>query len=681
MTYVIQTSFNSGVIGPQAKGRIDLKAYYEGMEQAENIICLPQGGVTRRPGFEYLATLSEETNLFPFEFNVDQVYVIGADSNNWYFFDDAGSLLQTTSHSLGTDVLTADYAQSADSLLVVHPEFAPQIIQRTGASSFTVNDISFQNVPEYDFNDASSPTPTSFIQELEFVSGTEGDVYRLQLKQRDGSAFTSADIILSDSSTVNEENIQEALLDMPVTSSDASTVTVVNSGAGTYDITLSGSSADDYQEVTFLVVRSDNIAFKPGVTVSQDGVSQKEPAWSPTRGYPVSVVFHESRLVLGGTKSLPASLFLSRTNDFFNFKTGSGRDDEAIFVTLDTDQLNQIEGLSSNRNLQIFTSGQEFFVPARPITPGTITVTPQSAFGAKRIKPVVIDGFTIYVQRTGKAVRSFQLTEFETQYDSSSVSLLAPNLIDDPTDMAVQRGQLNIDSSYAYLVNQDGSLAVYSSKRLEQINNWFKWTTSGKFQHVTASGDSLYVTTERTINGATVYFLERLYSDSDKLMLCDAGVRYDQAASPTVSGLGHLDGELIRVVADGAVKEDATPVAGSITLDRDTESGWVGLNYNPTVVTMPANWNAQTGQVLARLKRFIRVHPLLLESKGVYINNVFIPSRQLDVTPLDTVPDVYSGIAKNVRLMGWTYQAQLTITQQDPLPMTVLSLSYEVESQ
>lgn len=675
MVWEIQSNFSAGVLDPKLKGRIDKQIYYDGLETANNVIVLPQGGVTRRPGFEYLATLADNARLFAFEFNTSQQYIIAFTDANWYVFDTDGAAVTNGSHAWSDDVFEADFVQSGDVLILVHEDHAPSELRRTGASTFVWSTVALLNVPQFNFDDASSPSPTSCVQSISFTSLADSSRYRLVLND-----FITAELSKAGDHATNRERMQQALLDLPIIDSDASTVTIT--GTNPYTVTFSGNSADDYGEINGIIVAAVSASASVTASVTTPGVSKREDVWSATRGWPKTVLFHENRLVFGGSKSKPATMWMSFANDFFNFKEGVGRADEAIIVTLDTDQLNEIVGLSTNRNLQIFTTGQEFFVPTSPVTPDTIVIKPQSSYGAKKVKPQVLDGFSCYIQRTGASLRRFVLSEFESSYDSVSVSLLAPALIKDPSDMTVQKGVFNIDASYLYAVNSDGSLAVYLSKKEEGLNSFSVWTTHGSFKHVVAVGDDLFVTAEREINGATVYFLEKLYSTSDSQMWCDAGVRYDQAASPTVSGLGHLNGESVRVVADLAVQADATPSSGSITLDRDTEYGWIGLNYNPLIKTMPANVPLQSGASMPLRKRWVRVRPLVLESLGLFISDgvtsVQIADRLFDITPLDTPPDPRSGIDQGVKFLGWTYEAQLEVSQNDPLPFTLSSLSSEL---
>lgn len=675
MSWQIQTDFSAGILDPKLKGRIDLGLYYRGVETATNVFQLPQGGMTRRPGFEYLATLADNARLFAFEFNTSQTYVIAFTSANWYVFDTDGAAVTNGSHALGADIFDADYVQSGDLLIIVHEDYPPRQLKRTGASTFVWSAITILNTPQYNFDDASSPSPTSCVQVLTFTAPTVSDRYRLVL-----SDYLTEEITYSATAATNIARMKAALLDLPIIDSNSSTVTIT--GTGPYTITFSGNSADAYQELGGIIVTADRSSASISATISTPGVSKREPVWSATRGYPKTVIFHEGRLVFGGSKSRPATLWFSFAQDFFNFKTGTGYPDEAITVTLDTDQLNEIVGLSTNRFLQIFTTGQEFYVPVSPLTPDTIIVKPQSAYGAKPVKPHVVDGYTCYIQRSGAAVRRFILSEFETSFESVSVSFLAPDVISNPVDLAVQKGVFNIDASYAYIVNDDGTMGVYLSKKEEGLNAWTKWTTDGLIKWVVAVGDDLFISVQRTINGATVYFLEKLYSDPTTSMWCDAGKYYSQAASTTVSGFDHLDGESIRVVADGAVQADEIPVSGDLTLARTTTTGWAGLDYNPLIKTMPATVDMQTGKSLPMRKRFVRIRPQLLSSLGVYLSNgtdeINLPDRQFDIDDLDAADSAQSGIGQGVRFLGWTYEAQLTVRQYDPLPFTITLLAMEL---
>ena len=118
-------------------------------------------------------------------------------------------------------------------------------------------------------------------------------------------------------------------------------------------------------------------------------------------------VFYEGRLVLGGTQAKPQSIFMSKTGAFFDFDIDDGDDDEAIFATISSRKLNDIVDVYPGRNLQIFTSGAEFAVTSRPVTPSSINIQPQTSHGANNVEVQDVDGSTIFVDRHGKSLLSF----------------------------------------------------------------------------------------------------------------------------------------------------------------------------------------------------------------------------------------------------------------------------------
>ena len=193
-------------------------------------------------------------------------------------------------------------------------------------------------------------------------------------------------------------------------------------------------------------------------------------------------------------------------NDFFNFDLGEGFDDDAIFVVLDTDQLNAVTGLAAGRRLHVLTSGGEHVVPESPVTPGSITMPQESSFGSKAIKPVVIDGSVIFVHRKGKQIREFRHSFVEDAFSSQSLTLLAPQLFDSPVDMAALKGTDKEDANYVYVVNSDGTVAVMLTERQQQLAAWAQWTTDGNFKSVAVVDDETYFLVQR----GGVYSVEML---------------------------------------------------------------------------------------------------------------------------------------------------------------------------
>jgi len=551
----LQTSFNSGVLDPRLASRTDLKHFYQGAEEATNVITMPQGGVKRRPGFKYVATINAEARLASFAFNVEQTYLMVFTNLSVAIYKDGAHQADVTTPYTTAQLFELQWTQSADTMILVHEDHAPRKLVRGGShSSWTLSTITLSNVPQFDF----------------------------------------------------------------------------------------GSGAED--------------------------------VWSGTRGYPKSATFYQSRLWFGGSLQRPQTIWGSKTNDFFNFDDGTSLDDEGIDVTLDTDQVNAITAVYAGRHLNIFTTGGEFSIQDSPITPAKVAVRRETLFGSTSIPPKMIDGSVIFIDRTGKSVREFLFSYNEDAYTSGTVSLLASHLLNSPVDMDVSKGTSSDDANYLYFVNGDGTMAVFNTLRAQEVSGWTKWETSGEIESVSVVVDEVYVIVKRTIDSSVVRYLEQLDVDS----YTDANITVTLGSPGTsVTGLAHLNGEACRVRADGAIRDDATPSGGSITLAEDGTVVEVGLNYTSTIKTMPVNMDFEDGPTLTRRKRIIKVVPNLYESLGISINGDRFIDRNFGMT-LGSAPTPFTGI-REMYLLGWDDLAQVEITQTDPTPMTILGLGVEVE--
>jgi hypothetical protein len=551
----LQTNFNSGELDPRLAARTDVKQFYQGAAIAKNVLSMPQGGIKRRPGMGYKATLASEARMAAFSFNTEQTYLMVFTNNQIEIFKDGVSQATVTTTYTTAQLFELNWTQSADTMIIVHEDHQPaKLVRGSTHTSWTLSNITLTNIPTHDF----------------------------------------------------------------------------------------GSGA--------------------------------EAVWSSARGWPKSITFFSGRMWLGGSKKRPQSLWGSVTNDFYNFNLGTALDDESIYVTLDTDQVNAITGIFAGRHLQIFTTGGEFYMPDAIITPEKSSVKRQSLFGSSSVRPKSLDGSTLFLDRTGKSIREFIYTYTEDAYTSTSTSLLASHLLSSPVDMDVSRGTSKDDANYLYLVNDNGTMAVFNMLRNQEVSGWTQWVTSGSIEAVCVVVDDVYFVTKRTINGSVVRFLEMVDVDS----YTDANER-STPGSATVTGLGHLNGEECRVKADGAVMSNATPTSGNITLSRSAAAVEVGLDYDTLIKTMPLNMDFQNGPTLMRKKRIIRVQLDVHETLGLHIDGTLLPDRALGVNVLNNTPTPYTGL-KDVYKMGWSELAQVEISQTDPVPMLLLGVSLEMEA-
>jgi len=660
----LQSSFNRGELDPRLVGRKDLQAYYAGARDAQNVVTLVQGGVRRRNGTEFIHE-DDDGRIFNFSFSTEVNYCLLFTNLQCEVFKEGVS--QTTFATPYTldQVKEIDYIQSADTALLFHSDVQPQEISRTSDVSWSISAINFLNIPQFDFNDASSPTPTSEVQRLEFNNYREGDRYKIGLE-----GILTDDILFAGDDSTNESNIQSALIALSNTAGEG-TITVTNTTSpNVFSITFSGASAKDWDLLTVTAINTADPDFRGQSSETTKGVAQSEDVWSGARGWPRTAVFHEGRLWLGGTTFRPSTLWGSKVNFFFDFNKGKARDDEGIDVTLDTDQVNAITGVFSNRTLQVFTSGGEFSVSSSPITPANIAVLPQTNYGTKKVRPVTVDGLTLFIQRTGKSIRNFFFVDEAKSYNSGSVSVLASHLIVDPIEMAVSRGTSEVDANYVYIVNSDGTMAVYNTLASEDVQGFTEWVTDGDIISATVVDDLLYTYVKRTIGGVDTYFLER----EDTAITTDSSI--SATSTDTLTGLSHLEGETIDVVADGAYKGEFVVSGGQVTIDREADVIYGGLNFTPILETMPLNIPLQNGPNAALPKRIVRAGVELFEANGVLVNGQRIADKTMGVDVFEP-PSPKTGLER-IFLQGWDVESTLTITQDEPVPMQILAVYLEV---
>lgn len=616
--------------------------------------------------YEAGSTLSEVRNI-PFERSDSERYlVVLTDGFATVVQNGAIAAIVPTDYA-SADLADIDAAQSADTMVIVHEDYEPLRLVREAATNWQLYSIPFTNVPQVDYDDASSPTPTSEVQTVTFTGFAEGNTFQLELN----GARTGAIAYQPTSTATTAENMRRALQKLYTVGFTG--VSVAFSAGTTYNVTFAGESADNYDlMVGTTLTGTGTIA----CATTTNGVPRREDIWSATRGYPRTVSFHEGRLWFGGTRSLPQAYLGSVVNDFFNFDTGEGLDDDAVFGLLNTAQLNAITGIRSGRFLHVFTTGGEFRFTASPIRPSDVPRN-QTEYGTAKVRPVSIDGAIVYVQRTRKVLRNYLYRYEEDAYSSAPLSVLAPHLINGVVDVAAWQGSDDDDANYVFIVNSDGTVAVYNTLRSQEIDAFTEWTTDGLFKAVGVSGVDRYFSVRRTINGSDVLYLE--IADDD--YYTDAGLK----AVADGGFFTHLIGEDVRVRADGFVLSTVTVnSSGNVIITDDYEpSGDIeaGLNFVPTVTTMPLSSDFGNGANFLRKKRIVHARCYVYETLGLLYNDRPLADRYYDQDTFDEAATPYTGLLSLEESSNWD-EGPLTQTfsQEDPLPMHILGIDFTLES-
>jgi hypothetical protein len=352
-----------------------------------------------------------------------------------------------------SEVASVSDVQTENVMLMFQEDNIPQRIINTTTTTFAVDDIPFLNVPQYDYDDSLSPTPTSYVTTLTLTNFTAGDRFQIDVE-----GVLSKNITFTQSSASTAANIQKNLQEMPIFGDTGVAVT----GVGPFTVTVSGESTKSFElwsGFPTLDLHGSNNAV--GFALVTPGVPRKEDVWSATRGYPKTAAFYNGRLWLGGTKSKLQSLFASRSGSFFDFYTEEGDADEGIFITISSRQLTEIIDINPDRGLQVFTAGAEFLVTGT--TPADVGVQAQTQHGAADLEVKSVDGATLFIDQNGKVLRSYLYNFNEDAYNSTDISVLSSQLIDSPKDVAVLTGTKSEDANWVFIINQDGTAGVLNT--------------------------------------------------------------------------------------------------------------------------------------------------------------------------------------------------------------------------
>jgi hypothetical protein len=663
--------------------------------------------------------------MIPFEFSVDDSYMLVLSQQKMYIFKDgvqitningSGNAYLALPKVYNRFVDSINFSQAADSLILVHPDMHPQFIQRGASdSTWTVTDLSFDYVPKYAYTlNIDDPqytiTPSDVTGNIEIVassvtsdSGTAQAGTSTTLTLKNATSYTSDDQCnglslhltggtgsgqyrhVSDyNATTKVATVFPAFTTTPDNTTQYSIKAfgedsvdeyfVAKNGFGRARITeyVTDTKVKAFVEIPFF----DTDALTSGNWELEYGY---EDVWSNTRGWPRSCVFHEGRLFLGGSKSRPSTLWGSRVADFFNFDPGEQLDDSALEATLDTGKFNAIVDLYSGRNLQIFTTGGEFYIPQTlgdPITPSTLSVKEQTSNGVKPGIPVVnIDGSTLFIQRQGKTLSEFLFNDSVAGYVSTRISLLASHLLKTPSALAVRKATSTDEGDRVLIVNDDdGSIACFTLLRSEQIVAPSEWTTDGNYVEVGVDIADVYTVVKRTIASNTKYYVERFVEGLNTDCATHATVT---ASTVSVGGLTYLAGETLDVLSDGVVESDKAVSGGQIVFTTAATSSYeVGLPYTSTVKTLPFEGRLPSGPTRSFKKRILSITADLYETQALTIDGEAV-TFDADANGLITP---YTGFKRKGSLLGYNKDATITITQGEPLDMTILSLDYEVST-
>ena len=443
-----QNIFSDGEVAPEFYAINNI----HGVAKLENMDVLQSGGLKRRPGLKKIKNVSNNSLLISFVIDETEKYLLvmyelGMDV---YYNDAKIASIITPWHS--ADLVKLQYAQRFNSMFFAHPDYNPRVLTKTSAGfnlslfKFYMNaDVSI-NMPFMRFDDTASASisiSTSEIDNNHATFTTNVDLW--------DNTWIGVRLLVNNKQWVIE-SVQSARI-----------ITVYTNG----DFALPNAPISDWWEGAF----------------------------SDKRGWPLSISFHQNRLVFGGTLSAPSSIWMSKIGEYNNFDVGTGLDDEAIFTTLLSARHHQICTIVSSDALQILTSVGEWAISNSPLTPSNINIKQHTSVGSitnRYLPPQQIEGSTVFISKSGTDIRELDLDTLNNKYNATDLCMFSKHLMKNPIGIAY-----NQSTHQLFIVMNDGYMAVLNKYMNTDIAAWAKYTTNGVFKSVAVVDDKTYVIVKR----------------------------------------------------------------------------------------------------------------------------------------------------------------------------------------
>tara|TARA_R100000995_G_scaffold42456_1_gene19853 strand:- start:7732 stop:10338 length:2607 start_codon:yes stop_codon:yes gene_type:complete len=684
----------------------------------------------------------QQHRLIPFIFSDDERYIVSLehlkirvfsiDTNNVVTL--ATTLTQDTSSAAlpitNTNIHQVTYAQSGDTMFIAHQTFMVRKLVRTGLTSFQMETKTFDTQsagakiyqPYFKFQDlgvtldpsASSGTGITLTTSANYWDTTgsqSGGDYAdskhvgITIKYHDqeititsvqsatqatGNALAALKKKLKvDSFRTNNgvATVEVTLVNHGFSASDAFVLSNADTVGGIAASNLNGSRtvAEVIDDNTFTFNAAANASSSvvgggtPFLETHAVATNWSEQSYSALRGYPGAVTFHQNRLWYGGTLSQPDGLWASKTNEFFNFDLGEAADNDSIDITAAIGEVNTIKHLVSNRDLQCFTSTDEFIVPAfveKPTTPTNATIKRQTPYGSSFVKPYVYDGATVYIQGSGEIVREMLFDDGQNAYTGQPISSLSSHLIKNPLQATALAGGIDRAESYYFIVDADGTLSIFNSNRQEQRYGWTQFTSQGSFQSLCTVDTRVYAVLGFDKGGGT-----------NKFILCEFDTSFNTDFSKVYSGASGVF-DVSADFANGAVLDviDGTHYLGQFTVssgninvsavDNSLSLAEIGYKFDVTLKTNPIDSVTQEGVLSGEPRSLNKVIVDLSDTLSCSVNSKNLIIRQVT----DDLSQDRSSVTgkKEFRLLGFSKDPQVTISQAAPLSLQINSIIAEI---
>lgn len=490
---------------------------------------------------------------------------------------------------------------------------------------------------------------------------------------------------------VGDRNVQFAEIEEENNVQFRINVTAYTSGTLEADIAATSSTKSGVVRINGILSNSAaEVTIVSKVSQTTDTKRWAEGAWSGVRGYPSAVTFFEERVVYGFTNTDQQNIWLSKTGKFENFEAGINNAD-SFGLRLPT--ANSGRWLGSLGTLAAGDGGVEWRIKApldEALTPTNFDIKKQTAFGSANLQVAEVGSVLLFVDSVGRKVREFTFSEADQKYTAPDLTALAENItVSGIVSMAHQKNP----DSMLWCVLENGKMITLSYDREQNVTAWARHPMDGLVQSVAvipASGeDEVWISIVRSVDAKNRVYIEKFESRvldirKENSFFVDSGIIYNGAAINVITGLGHLEGRTVAVLADGEVLAERRVEGGQIVLSTAARNVRVGLSYTSVVTPMRLDVNLSSGTTLGSIKKIPEIsfsfHNTLNAKYGVSTDALFnIDWDDVKWKNTSEVEGLFTGLVTAAFDGGFDVEDELVITQSDPLPCTVRAIIPRME--
>lgn len=587
----IQSNFGAGEISPYSAGRVDMDRYKAALTTCLNYIPTIQGGLTRRPGtqfIDYVKDDSRKVRLVRFEFSTTQAYVLEFGHNYVRFFRNHGMILDPISsdpYEVATPFTEAElfeinFTQSADVLFIVHPSHKPKKLMRRGNTDWLLVDVEFNDGPYLTTNTSattlapSAATGTSVTLTAgpsRTITNAVNDGGRIKITAVGHKYVTGDKVLIASVGGVSAANGERTI----VVVDDDNFILEGSTFSGSYtsggtSVPAPFASTDIGRHIRMQEGQVWGLGIITGFTngsqvtievLSTLTNTNAKKNWrlgvfSGTTGWPSVVVFHEDRLFFAGCVNSPQRLDGSQSGDYENFAPteldGTVKSNNAVSFSLNSNDVNVIRWMvSDEKGMLVGSVGGEWVVrsasASEALSPTSISAKRATSYGSANIAPVQAGKAAIFVQRAGRKLREFNYFFDVDGFRATDLSVLSEHItLSGLLQLAFQKEP----QSLIWCVREDGMLACMTYDR--DVDNlrlaWHRHQLGGNSNaggHHSAvesiacipapdgTRDELWMSVRRYIDGQvvrTVEVMTKLFEDDDdqkEAFFLDCGLTYD----------------------------------------------------------------------------------------------------------------------------------------------------------